>query len=107
MCKMIHGPRPAIAVAARAVSLPFPCCILLVFLAGASLGQDFNPYPREVVKTEKALEWTFPADAAAWTPAHDCTLTANPGALIIQCTSEDPYLFGPPISVKGPLVLRL
>ncbi len=80
--------------------------ILSFCLMGAVTAQEINPSPRTVIKTEKVLEWAFPADAAAWTAVHDCVLTATDGALRIQSGSEDPYLFGPPMQVNGPVVAR-
>ncbi|HTA29398.1 MAG TPA: hypothetical protein VK731_02875, partial [Candidatus Cybelea sp.] len=76
-------------------------------MTGAVKAQEINPFPRAVVKTEQVSEWTFPADAAAWTAVHDCVLTSTDGALRIQSGSEDPYLFGPPMQVNGPVLARL
>jgi hypothetical protein len=62
--------------------------------------QEIIPYPRAVIKTEKVIEWRFKTDAAGWTAAHECVLTAT-GVLRIQSSGDDPYLFGPPIQVGG------
>jgi hypothetical protein len=70
-------------------------------------GQEINPFPREVIKTEKVMEWTFPADAGGWTAAHDCALTAGGGGLRIQSSGNDPYLFGPPMQAAGPVAARV
>jgi hypothetical protein len=76
-------------------------------LAGLAAAQEINPYPRAVIKTENVLAWTFPADAAVWTAANDCTLAGTASALRIQSRGDDPYLFGPPIQVDGPVLARL
>ena len=69
--------------------------------------QEINPCPRAVIKTETALEWTFKTDAAGWTEAHDCVRAADGGVLRIQSSGDDPYLFGPPIQINGPVTARL
>jgi hypothetical protein len=69
--------------------------------------QEINPYPRAVVGTGKVLEWTFKTDAAGWTATHDCALAAAGGVLRIQSSGNDPYLFGPPIQIAGPVTARL
>jgi hypothetical protein len=70
-------------------------------------GQEINPYPRAVIKTEKVIEWTFHTDAAGWTAAHDCVIAAIGGVLRIQSSGNDPYLFGPPIEIAGPVAARV
>ena len=82
-------------------------CILFAVLSGMAAAQEINPYPREVIKTEKVIEWTFQANAAGWTAAHDCALAAAGGVLRIQSSGDDPYLFGPPIQIDGPVTARL
>jgi hypothetical protein len=69
--------------------------------------QEIIPYPRGVIKTAKVIEWTFKTNAAGWMAAHDCTLAAAAGVLRIQSTGDDPYLFGPPIRIEGPVIARL
>jgi hypothetical protein len=76
-------------------------------LAGISAAQEINPYPRAVIKTEKVLEWTFKTDAAGWRAAHDCVLSVPGDTLRIQSSGDDPYLFGPPIQIEGPVTARL
>jgi hypothetical protein len=71
-----------------------------------AMAQEIIPYPRAVIKTEKVIEWMFKTDAAGWTAAHECVLTAD-GVLRIQSSGDDPYLFGPPIQVTGPITARL
>jgi hypothetical protein len=105
--KIIEGLHAKIMNIARPVFPPLAWCILFFMLAGVAVAQEINPYPRAVMKTEKVLEWTFPAEAAAWTAAHDCSLTATGGALRIQSSGDDPYLIGPPIQVDGPVLAQL
>ena len=69
--------------------------------------QEINPYPREVIKTEKVFVWTFLTNAAGWMAAHDCVLAATGGVLRIQSSGNDPYLFGPPIEIAGPVAARV
>ncbi len=82
-------------------------CILFAALSAKAAAQDINPFPRAVVNTGNVLEWTFKTDAAGWTAAHDCVLTAAAGVLRIQSSGDDPYLFGPPIQIAGPAAARL
>jgi hypothetical protein len=82
-------------------------CGLIATLSGAATGQEIVPYPREIIRTEGVIEWTFPANAAGWMPAHDCALTGARGVLGIRSTGDDPYLFGPPIRIEGPVIARL
>jgi hypothetical protein len=67
--------------------------------------QEIIPYPRTVIKTEKVIEWIFKTDAAGWTAAHECALTAA-GVLRIESSGDDPYLIGPPIQVNGSVTAR-
>jgi hypothetical protein len=69
--------------------------------------QEINPYPRAVIKTEKVIEWTFQKDAAGWKAAHDCAIASTRGALRIQSSGNDPYLFGPPVEIAGPVAARV
>jgi len=80
---------------------------LLAALTATAPAQDINPCPRAVCKTDKVLEWTFKTDAAGWTAAHDCVIAAVGGVLRVQSSGDDPYLFGPPIQIAGPLIARL
>ncbi len=92
---------------ARRFLSPFIWCILLAVLSELAAAQEINPYPRDVVKTEKLIEWSFKTDAAGWTAAHDCTVDSSGGVLRIHSAGGDPYLFGPPIHVDGPVTARL
>ncbi|HEV7928110.1 MAG TPA: hypothetical protein VGR14_22350 [Verrucomicrobiae bacterium] len=92
---------------ARAVSPLLLWCVLLVMLAGAAAAQEINPFPRAAIKAEQVLEWTFRADAAGWTAAHDCILSNAAGALGIQSSGDDPYLIGPAIQVDGPVLAQI
>src|ERR1700733_9964811 len=76
-------------------------------LSGMAVAQEINPYPRALIKTEKVLEWTFQTDAAGWSAAHDCVLETVGGVLRIQSSGDDPYLFGPPIQITGPVAARV
>jgi hypothetical protein len=86
---------------------PFRWCVLVALLSGMAAAQEINPYPRAVIKTDKVIEWTFQTDAAGWKAAHDCVLSANGGVLRIQSSGNDPYLFGPPIEITGPVAARV
>jgi hypothetical protein len=79
----------------------------LAALSGIAAAQEIIPYPPAVIKTEQVLEWTFKTDAAGWRAAHDCALSAPGGVLRIQSSGDDPYLFGPPIQIEGPITARL
>jgi hypothetical protein len=83
--------------------------LLLAFLPGVAAAQEpeIIPYPREVISTEKVVEWTFQTDASGWTPTHECALAGASGVLRIQSTGDDPYLFGPAIRTEGPVTARL
>ena len=91
----------------RRVLSPVTGCILFALLCAAAAAQEIIPYPRDVIKTEKLIEWTFKTNAAGWTAAHDCTLAVTGGVLRIQSSGDDPYLFGPAIQIDGPVVARL
>ena len=84
----------------RQLFLLSACCL-------AAAAQDINPYPRDVVKTEKLIEWMFKTGAADWVAANQCALDATGGVLRIQSTGNDPYLFGPDIRIDGPVTARL
>jgi len=107
MSRMIKDPHPPVMRILRQVFLPLTWCVLFVILASVAAAQEINPYPRAVIKAEKALEWTFQADAAGWTAAHDCVLSNAGGALGIQSSGDDPYLIGPPMQVDGPVLAQL
>ena len=81
--------------------------VLFATLSGLAAAQEIIPSPRAVIKSEKALEWTFATDAAGWTAAHDCVISATRGVLRIQSSGDDPYLVGPPIQIDGPVTARL
>ena len=98
---------PSRRCATRRVLPTFFWGVLFAILARAVVGQEINPFPREVIKTEKVMEWTFPADAGGWTAAHDCALAVSGGVLQIQSSGNDPYLFGPPMQAAGPLAARV
>jgi hypothetical protein len=72
-----------------------------------SSASDINPYPRAALTTEKLVTWTFAADTAGWTAAHDCRVTAEGGALKITSTGDDPYLIGPAVRVACPLAVSI
>ena len=80
---------------------------LCVFLGAGVWAQTVNPYPRQVLATDRLMEWTFADGAAGWTAAHDCTAAAEGGSLVITSSGDDPYLFGPPIRVEGAVVVQL
>ena len=85
----------------------FAVAALCAFVSAAAGAETINPYPRQVLATDKLLEWTFAADTAGWTAAHDCKVAAEGGSLVITSTGDDPYLFGPPIRIEGAVVVQL
>ncbi|HEY3863639.1 MAG TPA: hypothetical protein VGO59_17325 [Verrucomicrobiae bacterium] len=76
--------------------------VLFAFWCGAVAAQEINPYPRAVINASKLIEWTFQADTAGWTAAHDCSIAVAGGVLRIESSGNDPYLFGPSIHIEGP-----
>jgi hypothetical protein len=84
-------------------------CILFGSLTAIAAAQEIIPYPRDVIRTEKLIDWRFTtsADVAGWTAAHDCTLALAGGVLRIQSSGNDPYLFAPRVRVSGPIAVRL
>jgi hypothetical protein len=81
-------------------------CGVAVVLCGAA-AQEIVPYPRDVISTATLLSWTFKSNAAGWMAAHDCTAAATGGVLHIESSGDDPYLYGPPIRIEGPVTARL
>ncbi len=86
-----------------------PCLALAatVCLAMPAAGEPVNPYPRELVSTQTLAAWSFDSGDEGWKAAHDCTVRAEGGRLVITSTGEDPYLAGPALSAKGPVAVRL
>jgi len=80
---------------------------LLLGVAAAVAAEDINPYPRPLIRAESVKKWTFEAGDAGWSALHDCTITAEKGALKITSTGDDPYLRSPAFKARGPLVARL
>ncbi len=79
-----------------------------VLLCGlAAIGQEINPLPRQVLRTETLHQWAFAGGAAGWRAQHDCTLTATGGILRITSSGTDPYLISGPVKLAGPLTARL
>ena len=76
-------------------------------LCAAAMGQPINPYPRQLLATDKLLEWTFADGPAGWAAAHDCQAAAEGGRLVITSTGEDPYLIGPAVRLEGPMSVNL
>jgi hypothetical protein len=70
-------------------------------LGGSALSETINPYPRELLATERLLEWTFADGPAGWTAAHDCHVAAEGGRLVITSTGADPYVHGPAVRIEG------
>jgi hypothetical protein len=81
--------------------------ILFAALSTRASDQEIKPNPRGAIETDKVLEWTFKTNAAGWTAAHDCSLAIVGGVLRIQSSGEDPYLYGPPIEMDGPVIARV
>jgi len=86
------------------------CLVLLTLSLAVSVlaAEDtINPYPRELIRTEKLQEWTFKEGTAGWAPVHDATATAEGGVFKIQCMGGDPYVFSPAVKIEGPVVVNL
>lgn len=73
----------------------------------AAIGQELNPYPRQLLRTEKLQEWTFQDGTVGWKALHMCSITAADGVLKIQSSGNDPYLISGPIKVEGPLAVKI
>jgi hypothetical protein len=104
---MIKGLNPESMKTASPIFPPLRWCIPFFILAGVAVAQEINPYPRAVIEIDPVLQWTFKTDSAGWAAAHDCVIAATGGSLHIQSSGDDPYLFGPPMKVDGPVLARL
>ncbi len=69
--------------------------------------QEINPYPRDVMATQKLIEWTFAEGTAGWRGLNDCTVSTADRTLKVQCTGNDPYVISPAFRMDGPLTVRL
>jgi hypothetical protein len=76
-------------------------------LCAGAMGQPINPYPRQLLATDKLQEWTFAGGPAGWAALHDCQAAAEGGRLVITSTGEDPYILGPAIRQEGPISVAL
>jgi hypothetical protein len=86
------------------------CCLAAAWFVGnASLavGQEINPYPRQLLRTEPLHQWSFQNGAAGWMALHQCKVEAIGGVLRIQSAGNDPYLISGPIRAEGPLLVKL
>ncbi|MEW6355684.1 MAG: hypothetical protein AB1696_05115 [Planctomycetota bacterium] len=66
-----------------------------------------NPYPRQILKEEKLVTWSFDDGIAGWTAQHNCRVEHADGALRIVGTGNDPYCRGPEINIPGPVLMKL
>jgi len=82
-------------------------CLLLLVFGAVAVAEDINPYPRQLVRTESLMKWTFEAGNAGWAALHECTVAAEKGVLKITSTGPDPYLRSPAFKAEGPLAVRL
>ncbi|MCX7825546.1 MAG: hypothetical protein N2689_08295 [Verrucomicrobiae bacterium] len=82
-------------------------CASLAGSAAIALEPDINPYPRQVLETQRLHEWTFETGAAGWRALHHCALAASNGVLKIQSSGHDPYLLTPSFRVEGPFRVNL
>jgi len=86
------------------------CCLATACsIAGAvlSAGQEINPFPRQLLRTEPLHQWSFQNSTAGWTALHQCKVEVSGGVLKIQTSGNDPYLISGPIHVDGPLVVKI
>jgi len=79
----------------------------LLVAGGTSSAAQINPYPRPVIKAERATAWTFAKGAAGWQAMHDCTAVARGGLLRIASAGNDPYLGVPVRAPAGRYRARL
>jgi len=82
-------------------------CAVSCASGGTALGQEINPYPRQVLRKESLHQWEFQGGTAGWTALHDCTIAATGGTLRIQSVGTDPYLISGPFSFAGPLAVQI
>ncbi len=84
-------------------------CVILsvVVFAALSAARDINPYPRQLLRTEPLHQWAFQSGTAGWAALHHCKLAAADGVLKIEGSGNDPYLISGPISIVGPLAVKL
>jgi len=80
---------------------------LLLLLCCAAIGQSIPPASRPILKEEKIQEWTFDQGIEGWTAGNNCVLSHGEGTLVIESQGEDPYLYGPPLEVQGPLSVEM
>jgi hypothetical protein len=52
-------------------------------------------------------KWNFDTNTQGWQAANDCTLQVKDGVLNINATGHEPYLYSPPISINGPVAVRI
>jgi hypothetical protein len=85
------------------------CSVAVCVVAGVVLssGQEFNPFPRQLLRTEPLHQWSFQNGTAGWTALHQCKIETVGGVLKIQTSGNDPYLISGPIRVEGPLAVKL
>ena len=87
--------------------IPAVSATVLFLAAFAAAAQDINPYPRELIRTEKLHAWTFDKGTDGWRALHACDVSAGKGTLHIECTAHDPYLASPAFRVEPPVAVRL
>lgn len=86
------------------------CCLAAAWFVGSAslaVGQEINPCPRQLLRTEPLHQWSFQNGAAGWTALHQCKVEAIGGVLRIQAAGNDPYLISGPIRAEGPLMVKL
>ncbi len=83
--------------------------LLAVLLLGGigSFALDIQPFPREVLRTEKLHEWTFASGVAGFMAQHECALSATGSVLRIQSRGKDPYLASGSVNLAGPFMVQL
>lgn len=84
-----------------------PLGLALLAQAAAEPQEAVNPYPRQLMRAETVVRWTFDDGDAGWTALNQCSASAEKGVLRIACTGDDPYLRSPAFKAEGPLAVRL
>jgi hypothetical protein len=92
--------------------LPLVCLVvagLAILSAVATVpAQDVDPHPQPWVIGRPLHRWSFAADCAGWTAAHDCQLSSQAGVMHIVASGADPYLIVKlPSAAPGPVMVRL
>lgn len=91
------------------LTLTFSFPVLFVFFCFHPwmAAEAVNPFPRPVIASDPAFDWTFENTTCNFEPLHQCTLTAGADCLSVRSTGTDPYFAGPAISLQGPACVTI